>query len=202
MTTPREDHTATLLADGRVLITGGNDTDDHAVASAELYDPTTGTFSPTGSMATARGFHTATLLADGRVLIAGGDPAGWVADRPDASAEIYDPTTGTFSPTGSMATTRGFHTATLLADGRVLIAGGENGAGSLASAELYDPTTGTFSPTGSMSTPRALHDRHPARRRPRPGRRRRRRLRQSQLPRLGRDLRPDDRHLHVDRLDG
>jgi len=147
---PREDHAATVLRDGRVLITGGNDTGDHAVASAELYDPKTGTFSPTGSMATARGYHTATLLADGRVLVAGGDPCGWASCDRLATAELYDPTTGTFSPTGSMATTRGFHTATLLADGRVLIAGGDGGS----TAELYDPKTGKFSPTGSMTAAR------------------------------------------------
>ncbi len=154
MATPREGHTATLLGDGRVLIVGGIDLNGHAVTSAELYDPTTGTFSPTGSRAAARGFHTATLLADGRVLIAGGAPAAWVSIFGLASAEIYNPTTGTFSATGSMTTGRGFHTATLLADGRVLIAGGDDDVGGLASAEIYNPTTGTFSPTGSMSTPR------------------------------------------------
>jgi Galactose oxidase, central domain len=154
MATPREGHTATLLADGRVLIVGGIDLNGHAVTSAELYDPTTGTFSPTGSMAAARGFHTATLLADGRVLIAGGAPAAWISVFGLASAEIYNPTTGTFSATGSMTTARGFHTATLLADGRVLIAGGDSRVGGRDSAELYDPTIGTFSPTGSMSPPR------------------------------------------------
>ncbi len=150
---PREDHTATPLRDGRVLITGGNDTGDHAVATAELYDPKTGKFSPTGSMATARGYHTATLLSDGRVLVAGGDPCGWAGCARLATAEIYDPKTGKFTATGSMATDRGFHTATLLHDGRVLVAGGDSSS-YLVSAELYDPKTGTFSATGSMTTPR------------------------------------------------
>lgn len=159
MTTARDVHTATLLLDGRVLITGGDDVFLHPLASAELYDPRTGTFSPTGSMSEARDFHVATLLADGRVLIAGGSPWGMRSASGQflASAEVYDPVTGTFSPTGSMATPRVSHSATPLADGRVLIAGGavsvdtgETGTNSLASAELYDPKTGTFSATGSM----------------------------------------------------
>ena len=167
--------TATLLADGGVLVTGGCSTD------VELYDPATGTFSPTGSLKATRGGKTATLLQDGRVLITGGyncadaEHAGiW------ASAELYDPTTGTFRATGSMGTAREFHTATLLADGRVLITGGiigesplaarsvvlasyqdaltaETSSNVLASAELYDPATGTFSRTGSMANFRDHH---------------------------------------------
>jgi D-alanyl-D-alanine carboxypeptidase len=98
MTTTREGHTATLLSDGRVLIAGGG---DPSLASADLYDPATGKFSPTGSLATARTIHTATLLADGRVLIAGGEPDNSMLSGPFlASAEIYDPKTGKFSPAG------------------------------------------------------------------------------------------------------
>ena len=149
MATARAEHTATLLADGRVLIAGGQ---GGVVGSAELYDPKTGTFSATGSMVVARTDHTATLLSDGRVLIVGGSGL--------ASAELYDPKTGTFGPTGSMTTIRDYYTATLLADGRVLITGGTNNSGAgtaLASAELYDPKTGTFSQTGSMTTARVWH---------------------------------------------
>jgi galactose oxidase-like protein/Kelch motif protein len=150
MTVGRARHTATPLADGRILIAGGFGSGLASLASAEIYDPTSGTFSPTGAMATARDRHAATPLADGRILIAGGFGSGLASL---ASAELYDPTSGTFSPTGAMATARDHPTAILLADGRVLVTGGTPAPG-LAAAELFDPRSGTFSPTGSMAIPR------------------------------------------------
>jgi hypothetical protein len=99
-------------------------------------------------MTSSRTYHTATLLADGRVLVAGG--GGDYTNREfQASAEIYDPQTGTFRATGSMAEARTYHQANLLADGRVLITGGFGDLAPLASAELYDPTAGIFSPAGT-----------------------------------------------------
>jgi hypothetical protein len=160
MAVGRQIQTATLLADGRVLVAGGYGNRDEALASAELYDPVANTFSVTGSLADARGSHTATLLADGRVLIAGGGPASWLSDSSSylASAELYDPGTGTFSPTGSMTIARDGHTATALLDGRVLLVGGNDlGDRGVASAELYDPETGTFTATGSLTTARGFH---------------------------------------------
>jgi len=116
------------------------------------------TFSATGPMSIARWGATATLLADGRVLVAEGYDRFQSGETSISSAEVYDPATGAFSPTSSMSVPRAGHTATLLADGRVLIAGGSTSSGAgLTSAELYDPATGTFNPTGSMAGPRQMH---------------------------------------------
>ena len=155
MTTFRNDHTATLLQDGRVLVVGGGGEAYASTTSADLYDPATGTFSKTGSMKTGRWLHTATLLPDGRVLITGGRSP---RDSVYRSAELYDPASGRFSSTGAMHDGRQQHTATLLSDGRVLVAGGYWSDGQdgrvLASTELYDPATGDFTEIGSMGTPR------------------------------------------------
>jgi hypothetical protein len=160
MITPRYFHTATLLQDGRVLIAGGDSSYgvSSAEASAELYDLVTGTFVPTGDMTTPRDLHTATLLPSGKVLIAGGGPHAGCCSDALASAEIYDPARGTFTATTAMTVERAGHTATLLSDGKVLIAGGRrlvagSGASFLAGAELYDPATGTFTTTGDMHEP-------------------------------------------------
>jgi hypothetical protein len=155
---PRSGHTATLLPSGQLLIVGGDGGDDPAVDTAELYDPASGTFSDTGSPASAPAGHAATLLPSGQVLIVGG--YGHVDDGPDsyfATAQLYDPASGTFVPTGSMATARHLHTATLLASGQVLVAGGISEAGYERTAELYDPASGAFSPTGSLAAWHVYH---------------------------------------------
>ncbi|MBI1746385.1 MAG: hypothetical protein HYR55_07335, partial [Acidobacteria bacterium] len=144
-------HAATLLSNGKVLITGGMYPQDIGTTTAELYDPATGVFTATGSMVEGRLRHTATLLPDGKVLIAGGfDNSNGGVGR--ATAELYDPVTGVFTLTGSMGTGRTYHTATLLPNGKVLAAGGHStytyGVG-LATAELYD--SAGFIPTFLLS---------------------------------------------------
>jgi large repetitive protein len=142
---------ATLLHNGQVLLAGGGGAGS---TSAELYNPATGTWAATGSMTTARSYaaFTATLLQNGEVLFTGGENASF---EPLASAELYNPATGTFSPTGSMTTARQGATATLLPNGEVLVAGGFDNTGTyLSSAELYNPATGTWTLTGSMKTAR------------------------------------------------
>jgi hypothetical protein len=111
------------------------------------------------SMGTERVGHTATLLSSGKVLVAGGYNGSLDNEGEIASAELYDPVTGTWSATGSLATARFGHTATLLTSGRVLVAGGSSqvGPGPFASAELYDPVTGTWSATGSLATAHVYH---------------------------------------------
>src|SRR5262249_49114313 len=141
-----------LLEDGRVLVTGGGD-GQRAVTSAELYDPVTGQWSQTGSMATRRSLHSATLLADGRVLVVGG------ADDPNifSSAGSHDPASGSWSPVASMSGPRAEHTAVLLPNGMVMVIGGTSNRQTntqLASIEVYDPAADKWYPGASLTAPR------------------------------------------------
>jgi WD40 repeat protein len=186
MKTPRANHTATLLPNGKVLIAGGMNVMVPRIRwgsctnLAELYDPATDTFSSAGAMAVVHCGHNATLLQNGKVLIVGGtdaelyDPAtnswssagtmnaahaGSAVLLPNgnvllagatATAQLYDPASGTFTVTGSPANLYGYNTAALLANGKVLMAGGPAGQ-----CELYDPLSGTWSATGSLNTARS-----------------------------------------------
>ncbi len=151
----RRNHTATLLRDGRVLVTGGTNADGTLQSSAEVYDPAAGTWSPVTNMITARGHHSATLLTDGRVLIAGGGSADRASS---ASAELFDPGSGTFAAGASMAQPRRSHSATSLLNGKVLVAGGfHEFTGIQTSAEVYDPADSSWHSAGAMAADRYLH---------------------------------------------
>jgi len=147
---------ATLLRDGRVLITGFGIAAGNVSDTPEVYDPVSNRWSSTGAINASRLLHSITLLPNGKVLVAGG---GSMVNHL-RTAEIYDPATNGWTLTGELTTPRMNHQAILLANGNVLIAGGviiTNTETVLASAELYDPATGQWSATGSMTRPRALH---------------------------------------------
>lgn len=162
-------YTATLLPTGKILIAGGHDPSRTVYDSAEIYDPDSGKFAATGSMILPRVCHTQTLLSDGRVLITGGSTPVIRGDNSrqhtTKSAEIYDSATGKFIEIASMKFSRKFHSATLLPDGRVMVAGGWSGnkveknfsGVFLNSAEIYDPRTGVFSICCGLKIPRQRH---------------------------------------------
>ena len=163
MATPRAFQTATLLDNGEVLIAGGEGNigdpphNGPPLASAELYNPATNTWSSAGNMSSARSGHTATRLSNGMVLVAGGQGPS-INSALVSSAELYDPIQNSWSDTASMASVRDFAAATLLTNGTVLVAGGgyTNGIAN-ASAELYDPVHDTWSFAGPMGAPRDNH---------------------------------------------
>ena len=165
MAVGRSGHSATLLADGRVLIVGGA---PPGAPTAEIYDPNTKAFIVVPGLTEARFGHTATLLRSGKVLIAGGQSNEDVSGTVLATGELFDPNTNSFTTVGSLNSPRTGHTASLLTDGKVLIAGGASNQGlgvggvqmgtlSLQTAELFDPLTESFVPTNSMSTGRFGH---------------------------------------------
>jgi N-acetylneuraminic acid mutarotase len=153
VTTARYFHTATLLQNGKILVAGGSTgSGSTPIATAELYDPATGTWSNTGSLAQARFHHTATLLSTGQVLVVGGTK-GSAASDVLASAEIYDTATGVWfsGHVASLTTARFEHTATLLPNGNVLVFGGSGASSTLGSAERYDPATNKWTATSGFT---------------------------------------------------
>ncbi len=145
----RDGHTATLLPNGLVLVTGGWNPTNGYLASAELYNPAKGKWTLTGSMTMPRQGAEAALLQNGEVLVAGGLNASTSSGPALASAELYNPSTGAWTATGSMTTGREDFALTLLSNGEVLAAGGFSD-GPLSSAELYNPATGSWTATGTM----------------------------------------------------
>lgn len=154
----RANHSATRLPNGKVLIAGGdNGYGNGVMASSELYDPASGISTSTGSLGVARYHHKAILLADGRVLVVGGLAGTNNNSYPLASAELYDPASGTWTATGGLSSARRSSTTTLLPNGKVLVVGGDDDTNILASAELYDPASGAWYPGGSLVTARGYH---------------------------------------------
>ena len=159
MDTPRAVHTSTRLADGRVLVAGGC-TDSGCNlgsaggATAEIFDPATGRFSPTGRLHLSRDDHQAVLLPDGRVLIAG----GWTSGGVTSTTELYDPHKGTFAAGPDMTSRRAGFTAVAMSDGRVLLAGGDTANHKeTATADIFDPHTNAITAVGNMIAPRVAH---------------------------------------------
>jgi|JI10StandDraft_1071094.scaffolds.fasta_scaffold96441_2 hypothetical protein len=156
----RAGHVAIALTDGRVLLAGGVGTGWEFLASAEIFDPASGRFSRTGSMSVARENHAAARLADGRVLITGGHTGRGAAVRIHASAEIFDPAAGTFTPTDTMLSRRHKHDSVLLADGRILLTGGSDErdeSGRYDTSEIYAPDTGVFTAGPRLRQKRYKH---------------------------------------------
>ena len=154
MVRDRAYHTATLLGSGKILFAGGSGNGNN---TAELYNPVTRTSTMTGSMSKSRTIHAATLLANGKVMVSGGQ------EVPSCCAfrtvvEIYDPATGTWANRGTLRTPRALHTATLLNNGKVLVAGGSSSTTTHEFAEVYDPATATSAFTGRMVSARVRHE--------------------------------------------
>ena len=155
MSATREFDVQVILQNGKALVAGGTD-GTNVLASAEIYNPSTGVWTGTGAMATAREYSAAVVLKNGKVLVVGGAGSTHTAL---ASAELYDPSTGKWSPAGTLSVARFAHSATLLQSGKVLVAGGCSNTCSsyTGESELYDPVLNKWTATGSMLTARGYH---------------------------------------------
>jgi hypothetical protein len=155
MARPRQQFPAVVLKSGKVLVAGGLGTSNIVLSEGELYNPATGTWSAAGSLSVPRFGHTATLLPSGKVLVTGGCTSSSCATD-TAVSELYDPTTNTWSATGTLNSARRYHTAVLLQTGKVLVIGGYNGS-AITSCELYNPSVGTWTASASTNVARYLN---------------------------------------------
>ena len=152
--TARGSFSSTLLRDGRVLVIGGYNASDKWVTSAEIYDPVSGAWSLNQPLFNHGIGHTATLLVDGRVLVVGGCAGDGMPGRTNRT-ELFNPVTNSWSDAGVLSQSRCGHVAALLTNGRVLVAGGENGESTLSTAAVFDPVTGQWSQTGELNVARS-----------------------------------------------
>jgi len=155
MATGRSGHTVTVLSDGKILVTGGYSASNTVLSSVEVYDPVANTWTTKASMSTARHFHKATLMPDGKVLVTGG--AGTSASSPSYlnSVEVYDPVANTWTSKASFTTARYRHISILMADGKILLAGGQTGSGTYTNtAYVYDPVANTWTAVGNLTVAR------------------------------------------------
>ncbi len=160
MTEPRNLPEAALLPDGRVLVAGGSGagTDLNALATAEIFDPASGTWSRTTSLSAARAGHTTTALPNGRVLVAGGASGAFSAPSFQTTAELFDATTGVWSAAGSVGVGRGYHRAVALPAGRLLMIGGSDIVSTVFPAtDLYDVATGVWASSAPLGAGRTSH---------------------------------------------
>ena len=181
MNETRESHTATLLSDGRVLVVGGTSDVSSGLATAEIYDPSTGIWTLTDNLITGRCRHTAASLRDGRVIVAGGRGEHLALLT---SCEIFDPATGAWNPAASLFRPLDYHSGTSLADGRVLVVGGVGQRVVIGSAEVYDPRADSWSLAQAICPEPPNSERDSSAQQPSIGGRR--------LPRLGRPTRVAD----------
>ncbi|HET7487001.1 MAG TPA: kelch repeat-containing protein [Acidimicrobiales bacterium] len=161
MNQPRSRYAATLLRDGRVLVAGGIVAPGAGTTQTEVFDPGTGAWSSTGSMQQARGDYASVLLGDGTVLVVGGAYNERLSLGTTAGVERFDPTTESWTPVASMPWAAAFLSATLLPDGRVLVAGGRVRDGTktrvIAQAAIYDPRTDHWQVGPDMHQERENH---------------------------------------------
>jgi N-acetylneuraminic acid mutarotase len=146
MLTARYQATATKMLDGRILLVGGRGVGALHLDSAEIFDPTTNSWMPAGTLNEARYYHTATLLMDGRILIAGGINAEGVL----ASVEVFDPKTTLWKVVGRLHNARREHTAFLSNTGKVYVIGGGAPYQPQSSVESFDPLSETWSFASSL----------------------------------------------------
>lgn len=139
MVTARSDYASIMLGTGKIVFMGGENINGVSIGNTELYNPSTGKFTATGAMTATREEHTAVLLANGNVLVSGGNKKTLTTQTPLSSAELYNPTNGTWTATGSMSNARSGHTSTVLPNGNVINAGGSDTVNELNSAEMYKP---------------------------------------------------------------